>query len=102
MPILLDTTHLLMCTHRRQGHTPHPLVIPPGQPIRIIGGWMSVTMNWFKGKLMIRNNLLHYYNTLQHKDLTTSELKYIIRMVIASQALYYLNVTPLTDLELPL
>jgi hypothetical protein len=61
---------------------------------------MSVTMNWSKGKLMIRNSLLHYYDTLQHKDLTTSELKYIIRTVIASQALYYLNVTPLTDLEL--
>jgi hypothetical protein len=61
---------------------------------------MSVTMNWSKGKLMIRNNLLHYYDTLHHKDLTTSELKYIICTVIASQALYYLNVTPLTDSEL--
>ena len=49
---------------------------------------------------MIRNNLLHYYDTIQHKDLTTSELRYIIRTVINSQALYYLNVTPLTDLEL--
>ena len=49
---------------------------------------------------MIRNNLLHYYDTLSTKDLTTSELKYIIRTVIASQALYYLNVTPLTDTEL--
>jgi hypothetical protein len=57
-------------------------------------------MNWSKGKLMIRNNLLHYYDTLKHKDLTTSELKYIIHTVIASQALYYLNVTPLTDSEL--
>ena len=57
-------------------------------------------MNWNKGKLMIRNNLLHYYNTLKNKDLATSELKYIIRTVIASQALYYLNVTPLTDTEL--
>jgi hypothetical protein len=75
-------------------------VIPPGQPIRILGGWMSVTMNWNKGKLMIRNNLLHYYDTLKNKDLTTSELKYIIRTVIASQALYYLNVTTLTDTEL--
>ena len=28
------------------------------------------------------------------------ELRYIIRMVISSQALYYLNVTPLTDVEL--
>jgi hypothetical protein len=61
---------------------------------------MSVTMNWNKGKLMIRNNLLHYYDTLKNKDLTTSELKYIIRTVVASQVLYYLNVTPLTDTEL--
>ena len=61
---------------------------------------MSVTMKRSKGKLMISNNLLHYYDTLKHKDLTTSELKYIIRTVIASQALYYLNVTPLTDSEL--
>ena len=82
-----------------QSYTPST-VIPPGQPIRILGGWMSVTMNWNKGKLMIRNNLLHYYDTLSNKDLTTSELKYIIRTVIASQALYYLNVTPLTDTEL--
>jgi hypothetical protein len=57
-------------------------------------------MNWNKGKLMIRNNLSHYYDTLKNKYLTTSELKYIIRTVIASQALYYLNVTPLTDTEL--
>jgi hypothetical protein len=75
-------------------------VIPPGQPIRILGGWMSITMNWNKGKLIIRNNLLHYYDTLKHKYLTTCELKYIVRTVIASQALYYLNVIPLTDLEL--
>ena len=47
-------------------------VIPPGQPIRILGGWMSITMNWNRGKLMIRNNLLHYYDTLKNKDLTTS------------------------------
>jgi hypothetical protein len=73
--------------------------LPPGQPIRIFGGWMSVTMNWSKGKLMIQNNLLHYFDTLKHKRLTTSELKYIIRTVIASQALYYLNITPLTDVE---
>ena len=46
---------------------------------------------------MLRNNLLHYYNTLKNKDLTTSKLKYITRTVIASQALYYLNVTPLSD-----
>ena len=75
-------------------------VIPPGQPIRILGGWMSVNMNWSKGKVMIHNNLLHYYDTLKNKDLTTSELRYIIRTVISSQALYYLNVTPLTDVEL--
>ena len=75
-------------------------VIPPGQPIRILGGWMSITMNWSKGKLMIQNNLLHYFEILKHKKLTTSELKYITRTVIASQALYYLNVTPLTDGEL--
>ena len=49
---------------------------------------------------MIHNNLLHYYDTLKNKDLTTSELRYIIRTVISSQALYYLNVTPLTDVEL--
>ena len=61
---------------------------------------MSITMNFTKGKLMLRNNLLHYYDTLQNKDLTTSELKYIVRTVIASQALYYLNVNPLTDTEL--
>jgi hypothetical protein len=57
-------------------------------------------MNWSKGKLMIQKNLLHYFDTLKHKGLTTGELKYIIRTVIASQALYYLNVTPLTDTEL--
>jgi hypothetical protein len=57
-------------------------------------------MNWNKGKVMIHDNLLHYYDTLKNKDLTTSELRYIIRTVIASQALYYLNVTPLTDVEL--
>ena len=45
-------------------------------------------------------NLPHDFETLKHKRLTTSELKYIIRTVIASQALYYLNVTPLTDVEL--
>jgi hypothetical protein len=46
--------------------------IPPGQPIRILGGWMSITMNWSKGKLMIQNNLLYYFDTLKHKRLTTS------------------------------
>ena len=75
-------------------------VIPPGQPLRILGGWMSITMNWSKGKLLIQNNLSHYFDTLKHKQLTTGELKYITRTVIASQALYYLNVTPLTDVEL--
>ena len=57
-------------------------VIPPGQPIRILGGWMSITMNWSKGK---------------HNRLSTSELKYIIRSVVASQALYYLNFIPLVS-----
>ena len=103
MPTQHVTIHLPMCTHRKQiktnTYTPST-IIPPGQPIRILGGWMSVTMNWNKGKLMIRNNLLHYYDTLKHKELTNSELKYIIRAVITSQALYYLNVTPLTDSEL--
>jgi hypothetical protein len=61
---------------------------------------MSVTMNWTKGKVIIRNNLVHYYDTLKNKDLTPSELKYIIRTVIVSLALYYLNVTPLTHVEL--
>ena len=61
---------------------------------------MSITMNWSKGKLIIQNNLSHYFDTLKHKRLTTDELRYITRTVIASQALYYLNVTPLTDVEL--
>ena len=61
---------------------------------------MSITMNWSKGKLTIQSNLLHYFEILKHKKLTTSELKYITRTVITSQALYYLNVTPLTDGEL--
>jgi hypothetical protein len=75
--------------------------IPPGQQIRILGGWMSITHELVQGEAhMIQNNLLHYFDTLKHKRLTTSELKYIIRTVIASQALYYLNITPLTDVEL--
>jgi hypothetical protein len=57
-------------------------------------------MNWNKGKLMLRNNLLRYYDNLKNEDLTTSELKYSTRTVIASQALYYHHVTPLTDTEL--
>jgi hypothetical protein len=43
-------------------------VIPPGQPLRILGGWMSITMNWSKGKLLIKNNLSHYFDTLKHKQ----------------------------------
>ena len=63
-------------------------VIPPDQPIRILGGWMSVTKNWNRGKLIIRNSLLHYYDTVKHKNLTTSEPKYITSTVIALQACF--------------
>jgi hypothetical protein len=43
------------------------------------------------------NNLL---NVLQYKRLDWREYRYIIQEVVASKALYYLNITLLTDAEL--
>jgi len=39
-------------------------------------------------------------NVLQYKRLDWREYRYVIQAVVASKALYYLNVTPLTDAEL--
>jgi hypothetical protein len=39
-------------------------------------------------------------NVLQYKRLDWREHRYVIQAVVASKALYYLNVTPLTDTEL--
>jgi hypothetical protein len=39
-------------------------------------------------------------SVLQYKRLDWREYRYIIQAVVASKALYYLNVTPLTDTEL--
>ena len=39
-------------------------------------------------------------NVLQYKKLDWKEYRYIIQAVVESKAMYYLNVTPLTDAEL--
>ena len=39
-------------------------------------------------------------NVLQYKKLEWREYRYVIQSVVASKALYYLNVAPFTDAEL--
>ena len=49
---------------------------------------------------MLLAGLHSILNVLQYKKLDWVEYRYIIQAVVTSKALYYLNVTPLTDTEL--
>jgi hypothetical protein len=53
-----------------------------------------------KGKRMLLAGIHSILNVLQYKKLEWREYRYVIQSVVASKALYCLNVAPFTDAEL--
>jgi hypothetical protein len=75
-------------------------VAAPTTALRYLGGWLSPSMRSRKGKRMLLADIHSILNVLQYKKLEWREYRYVIQSVVASKALYYLNVAPFTNAEL--
>ena len=85
----------------RHTHLSAPTAVAaPTEALRYLGGWFSPSLRSKKGKRMLLAGINSILNVLQYKRLDWREYRYVIQAVVASKALYYLNVTPLTDAEL--
>jgi hypothetical protein len=92
--------HPIQIWNRHTNEHAASAVAAPTKPLRYLGGWLSPSLRSTKGKRLLLASLHSILNVLQYKKLDWVEYKYIIQAVVASKALYYLNVTPLTDTEL--
>jgi hypothetical protein len=92
--------HPIQIWNRHTNEHAASAVAAPTQPLRYLGGWLSPSLRSTKGKRMLLASLHSILNVLQYKKLDWVQYRYIIQAVVALKALYYLNVTPLTDTDL--
>ena len=86
--------------NKHTGETAPSAVAAPTTALRYLGGWLSPSLRSRKGKRMLLAGIHGILNVLQYKKLDWREYRYVIQSVVASKALYYLNVAPFTDAEL--
>ena len=86
--------------NKHTGETAPSAVAAPTTALRYLGGWLSPSLRSRKGKRMLLAGIHSILNVLQFKKLDWREYRYVIQSVVASKALYYLNVAPFTDAEL--
>ena len=72
----------------------------PTKALRYLGGWLSPSIRSRKGKRRLVAGIHSILNVLQCKKLDWRKYRYAIQSVVASKALYYLNVVPVTDVKL--
>ena len=75
-------------------------VISPHTPTRLLGGLMSLSLNWEVARKSLLDDVHSILNILTHKRLSMNEFIYVIQTVLMAKLRYYTNVVPLTQEEI--